>query len=723
MSSAVLQQPEAEAIQNQPDSNEALVPDRKELLLSSYLDADFAKRLVEMLTSAYTNGKRVFGLREFFEALIADKEVLQYNAEAKVVVNDVLATLPATKENENQNQGMIIIDPEVKGRILDAIALGIRHNDTLITPLKIWKTFLQKEADKKTNAIKEEMPILSKFFSKLEITANEKIIGRDVEVNSLMRILMKQEKQNVLLIGDYGIGKTAIVKKMMQSLQSANSLSDMKEYQVLVVQGSEFINYIKYQIDETADELSEIAKVEHKIFYFPNLDLEPIGREPIVIEFMLNAFLKNPSNRMIIACSVATYQKIVSKVNLFAKHFEMINVAEPPQGELVEIINTKLTTYSQSGGFTFNNEFSTDLIDYSKRFIPLKVFPHKALNLLDEVVVDAKLHQRSAVTSEDLKMVLSQKTGIPIQSLGVGEKASLLQLEEKLNQVVIGQQVAVKSVVQSIQRSRVGLKNPNHPTGSFLFLGPSGVGKTEFAKQLAKVYFNDEKAFMRFDMSEYSEAQASQKLIGAPPGFAGYDEGGTLTNYVMQHPYSLLLFDEVEKADALIYDLFLQILDDGRLTDSKGNLVDFKNTIIIFTSNIGSDKIVTNAVNPASSLFSDPKSFFDNEIFPLLSKFMRVEFINRFDMIIPFFPLSAPDIEKILMLKLERIRDAVARQGYKIEFDSAGLRELAKLAYDPKFGAREIERVLNSKVENQVTETLLKNELKQGDTIYWKFQA
>jgi ATP-dependent Clp protease ATP-binding subunit ClpB len=340
---------------------------------------------------------------------------------------------------------------------------------------------------------------------------------------------------------------------------------------------------------------------------------------------------------------------------------------------------------------------------------------------LEEIVVNAGIHNKTELTDAEIKEVLAQKTGIPIETLNAGDKATLLGLGEELEKVVVGQEVAVKSVVQSIQRSRVGLKNPNRPIGSFLFMGPTGVGKTEFAKQLARLYFQDEKAFMRFDMSEYSEAHTSQKLIGAPPGYMGYEEGGTLTNYVLHKPYCLLLFDEVEKAHPRIFDLFLQILDDGRLTDSKGQLVNFTNTILIFTSNIGSDKIATEAANPASLLYSDPTSFFADHIVPLLKDFLRIELINRFDEVIPFLPLNKEKITRILMLKLEKLKAAVAKQGYKIEFAPADLQKLAELCYSPVFGAREIDRMLNKYVENPVTEILLHNSAKPGDTIYWKF--
>jgi len=227
---------------------------------------------------------------------------------------------------------------------------------------------------------------------------------------------------------------------------------------------------------------------------------------------------------------------------------------------------------------------------------------------------------------------------------------------------------------------------------------------------------------MRFDMSEYGESHTNQKLIGAPPGYAGYDDGGVLTNYVMQKPYSLLLFDEVEKAHPKTYDLFLQILDDGRLTDSKGKLADFKNTILIFTSNIGSNDIALEAGNPASLLFSAPKEYFDNNILPQLSEYLRIELINRFDEIIPFLPLDEEEIYKILLLKTAKIRGNIEAQGYKVEFAEADLRELAKMSYDPKFGAREIDRVLRKFIENPLAQGLLKNPVAPGGTILWKLQ-
>lgn len=691
----------------------------RELKISNSLEPKFIDILLKAMYKAHNEGKTVLTLTEFILILKEESLVKEYLNTNNIDISKIVNDIPKSNFNGNNNPDMILLHPDLKKNMLGSYYYGVKHNEPTVSILSFIKYSIKESDSREVNVIKGDLPQLSKLISMLSVNTDEKIVGRENEANVIIRTLFKGDRNNLILIGEEGIGKGYVVKKFMSLISIDPELKEkFSSFSVLKVNFSELITIAQYRPEDFSSIVEEITNTKNKIFYFPNLDLKAISKDGLAIEYIFNSFLKNDSNRVIIGCSYNTYQSTLQKIGVFTKNFEVLTINEPSKEELEIIIKDKMDKLSKDKGISFSDNFVSELIDYTKRFIPTKGFPHKALNLLDELMVSAELHKTNNISGDDIKNVLAQKTGIPIQTLSVSEKDTLMNLDKEMNSVIVGQELAVQSVVQSIQRSRVGLKNPNKPVGSFLFLGPTGVGKTEFAKQLARIYFKDEKAFMRFDMSEYSESHTNQKLIGAPPGYAGYDEGGVLTNYVMQKPYSLLLFDEVEKAHPKTYDLFLQILDDGRLTDSKGHLVDFKNTILIFTSNIGSLDIANESLKPDSVLYSSPKEYFDNNIFPQLTEYLRIELINRFDEVIPFLPLDEKEIYKILLLKIEKIKSNIEAQGYTITFDDNDLVKLAHLSFDPKFGAREIDRVLRKYIENPVASLMLQNE--DSKIINWK---
>jgi ATP-dependent Clp protease ATP-binding subunit ClpA len=722
MSSSLQPQPETDITEKHLDINSSK-GDLKPLTISKNLSDPFIDALIKAMNRIHERKGYVLDLKEFTTFLLSDNEVRRYLEADKIDLEKIITDMPINDFQGNTNPEFVVLHPDLKTQILEAYNFAINHNEMMVSTLNFIKSVVEAKSTNQNNNLTQQSPNLAKLSTIMTEEAGSPIVDRDEEVRVVTRILLKPDRNNLILIGDQGIGKTYLVHKFISLIKSDPELSSqMLNYEVLKINFPELLSIAQYKDEQFSSLLEEINKLKNKIFYFPNLDLKAIAKDGLALEYIFSSFLKDPSNRVIIGCSYNTNQNTLQKVGLFQKNFETLTIEEPKPQDLITIINNKLGQYSTAKGLSFSQTFINDLIEYSKRFLPSKAFPDKALNLLEEIIVQAKLKKITTISSDEVKEVIAQKTGIPLQTLSVGEKDTLLQLESELNKVIIGQKQAVKSVVEAIQRSRVGLKNPNKPIGSFLFLGPTGVGKTEFAKQLARIYFKDEKAFMRFDMSEFGESHTNQKLIGAPPGYAGYEDGGVLTNYVMQKPYSLLLFDEVEKAHPKTYDLFLQILDDGRLTDSKGKLADFKNTILIFTSNIGSNDIALEAANPASLLFSSAKEYFDNNILPQLSEYLRIELINRFDEIIPFLPLDEEEIYQILLLKTAKIKGNIEAQGYKVEFAEADLRELAKMSYDPKFGAREIDRVLRKYIENPLAQGLLKNPVAPGGTILWKLQ-
>jgi ATP-dependent Clp protease ATP-binding subunit ClpB len=316
------------------------------------------------------------------------------------------------------------------------------------------------------------------------------------------------------------------------------------------------------------------------------------------------------------------------------------------------------------------------------------------------------------VTSEDIAEVIAKWTGIPVQSLVTSEREKLLHLEEELKKKLIGQDHAVEAVSDAIRRSRSGLQDENKPIGSFLFLGTTGVGKTELAKTVTEFLFNDSSAMTRIDMSEYSEKHSVSRLVGAPPGYVGYEEGGQLTEAVRRKPYSVVLLDEIEKAHPEVFNTLLQVLDDGRLTDGQGRVVDFKNTVIIMTSNLGSHLWIDAEANSPSKMESIEK-----EIITSLKKHLKPEFINRIDEIITFRPLSSEAIESIVRIQLDRVIEKIESKEITLEVSDQAVEAIAKIGFDPDFGARPIKRVIQRKVVNELSKKLLSGEITTGDAV------
>jgi ATP-dependent Clp protease ATP-binding subunit ClpB len=334
--------------------------------------------------------------------------------------------------------------------------------------------------------------------------------------------------------------------------------------------------------------------------------------------------------------------------------------------------------------------------------------------------VDEKL-MKEVVTSEDIAEIVSKWTGIPVQSMLQTEKEKLIGLEDVLKQRVVGQDEAVEVVANAIIRSRAGLQNPNKPIGSFLFLGSTGVGKTELAKALAAYLFNDENAYIRIDMSEYQEKHAISRLVGAPPGYVGYEESGQLTEAVRRKPYSVVLFDEIEKAHPDTFNILLQMLDDGRLTDNKGRLINFKNTIIIMTSNIGSEIILNEFEGLEENEMHQKIPFVQNELLNHLKKTVKPEFINRIDDIVLFLPLRKRVIESIVRIQLKEIEKLLEVNKLKIDINDLALEYLAEKGYEPDFGARPIKRLIQKEIVNGIAKKIISGEIQNGDTIIIDF--
>jgi ATP-dependent Clp protease ATP-binding subunit ClpC len=440
--------------------------------------------------------------------------------------------------------------------------------------------------------------------------------------------------------------------------------------------------------------------------------------EKTIMLDVLKTIIASGTARFIFTMNASNYRKFLSREQSLAKLFEIVKVAEPSGDLTIQILKSVAVRLSGFHNIQIPEEILTTCVTLAQRYIQDAFLPLKAINLLDETCSKASSEGKTTITAEDVRSVISEKTGIPIEKLTVSEQKKLVNLEETLNKKVVGQKPAVHVVSEVIRRNRVGLKDPKKPVGSFLFLGPSGVGKTYLAKNLTKIVYDNEKAMIRIDMSEFSESHTVQRLIGSPPGYVGYDEGGQLTNPVWEQPYSLILLDEIEKAHPKVFDIFLQVLDEGHLTDGQGRTVDFKNTIIIATSNVASDQILQKIERegiPEGGF--EREQFYENEILPLLREYFRPEFINRFDEVVIFNPLSVEQLQIIGKLQVEKIQQRLIDKKIELHVSDEKLHQLAEKAYNPSFGARPMIRLIQEQIENVIAGKILSGEIKKGETV------
>ena len=456
--------------------------------------------------------------------------------------------------------------------------------------------------------------------------------------------------------------------------------------------------------------INEILDIATKIKEKPVLFLfdEIFSFEIKVINIILNSF------QIIASSNIKSYERFADENRTIINKFEVINLDEPNDDELKKILILKYNLFIKKNDFFVNNledGFIDETINLCKKYIFDQAFPGKAVSLLEETLAYAKLNNIKSVGKEILRIITSQKVNIPLNSLNEVEKKDLAKMKERISKKVKGQEKAIDKVVKVFQRYKLGFKKSNRPIGSFLFVGPSGVGKTELAKTIAEEFFGSIESMIRIDMSEYTEAHTIQRLIGAPPGYIGFEEGGQLTNPVKKRPYSLILLDEIEKAHPKIFDIFLQVLDDGRLTDGKGETVDFTNTIIVATSNAGIDEII--------DMIDEGKTQeeIEKELNDILQDYFRLEFINRFDDIIIFNALKFQDLKEIAKIQIKKLEDELAKKKIKLVVRDKTYEMLAKEAFDPRFGARKLLRLIQDKIENQLVELIITNQLQENQVI------
>ena len=564
------------------------------------------------------------------------------------------------------------------------------------------------------------------------------IAGRDKEIERMVHILLRRSKNNPIIIGEAGVGKTAIVEGLAQSIVGGTAPKDLSGKRIIqmdlasLVAGAshrgEFEERLRDVIKETIEASGEIILFIDEIH-----TLIGAGDEGGALDAsnIVKPYLARGQLQIIGTTTTSEYRKHFEKDKAFERRFQPILVDEPTEEVAVEMLQIIKPKYEKFHSVTFSDETLKDAVHLSKKYIGERFLPDKAVDLMDEAAADVKLQHSTgkktdtAVVKSDIEKVVSSWTGIPITKLTEDEGEKLLHLAELIHKRLIGQEEAVQSVTEAVQRGRIGLASPTRPIASFIFLGPTGVGKTELAKTLAEILFGKEDALVRLDMSEYMEKHEVAKLIGAPPGYVGYEEGGQLTEAVRRKPYSIVLLDEIEKAHPDVFNILLQLLEDGRLTDNKGNTISFKNTIIIATSNIGSALIQQQMSKPHATEeeyqkdFADLNSLLSDE----LHKFFKPELLNRFDEVVVFKPLAQADMASIAKNNIAKTAHLLQEQGLDLQITQSALMELAKEGYDPVYGARPLRRLIQTSIENPIAVKLIGKTFAAPDVILVGYDA
>ena len=716
----------------------------------------------------------------------------------------------AVSEASRMGSGYIGTEHLLMGLLREGGNMGLRILRTIgVDPNKMYSAVLKKLNDASAKAVpsggsaaardgdKKGGKALAEFTRDLTEAARsgklDPVIGREKEIQRVIQILSRRTKNNPVLIGEPGVGKTAIAEGLAERIASGDVPEELLDKRVLsldlsgMVAGTKYRGEFEERIKNTLDEVKKDGNIILFIDELHTIVGAGSAEGAVDAANIIKPALGRGEIRVIGATTLNEYRKYIEKDAALERRFQPVTVGEPTPEATLEILKGLRDKYEAHHKLTITDEALEAAVQLSKRYIGDRFLPDKAIDLMDEaasqVRMDAEssspdlkaleekistLHRekaeaiaaqdyekaaqlrdieknyqdqvdierenwrkqmaqnRGSVTADDVAKVVAGWTGIPVTRLTEDESMRLLKLEEKLHQRVVGQDDAVAAVAKAIRRSRVGLKDPKRPIGSFLFLGPTGVGKTELCKTLAEAMFGDENAMVRIDMSEYMEKHTVSRLIGSPPGYVGHEEGGQLTEKVRRKPYSVVLFDEIEKAHEDVWNILLQILEDGIVTDSQGRRVDFKNTVIVMTSNVGAKNITA----AEAKLGFDGKEKDEKEteesrfarireaVMADLKRTFRPEFLNRIDEIIVFHQLTQDNIVQIARRMLDVTAGRMAQQGITLEAEDDAVAELAKDGFDPQYGARPLRRAIQNQVEDAVAEQMLEGSLKSGDTAH-----
>ena len=546
------------------------------------------------------------------------------------------------------------------------------------------------------------------------------VVGRDAEIIRVIQILGRRKKNNPMLIGEPGVGKSAIVEGIAQRIAAGDISSALARKRILsldiasVVAGTKYRGDFEKRLKTIIKEASENPDIILFIDEFHTIVGAGGASGSLDAANMLKPALARGEFQCIGATTLDEFTKIVEKDGALDRRFQKIVVEPTDVAQSIEILRKLKVNYEQFHGITYTDGAVEAAVRLTNRYITDKSLPDKAIDALDEagsmvrLALSKKKGTSTVVDVEDIASVVSKMTGIPVNKVAESEGNRLVKMRERLQARIIGQDEAVETVVRAIQRGRAGLKDPHRPIGTFLFFGPTGVGKTQLARSLAEYLFDSEENMVRIDMSEYMEKFSVSRLIGAPPGYVGYEEGGQLSERVRRKPYCVVLLDEIEKAHPDIFNLLLQVMDEGRLTDSNGRMVDFKNTLVIMTSNVGSREMEEYGsgigfATAGKNVQADKKSVVEKAV----KKAFPPEFINRVDAQVYFNALDRAAIEKIIDIELKDLRKRVQEAGYRLTITPSAKRFIAEAGYDPAYGARPLKRAVTRYVEDPVSEFII----------------
>ncbi len=743
------------------------------------------------------------------EVLKEIEDLIGINEEASITDIDAIGFTPRTKrvienafmEARRLNSQYIGTEHLLVGIMREGDSVAVRiMMDLNVNPQKLYNEIVKtiNETDSKEQGAKRgsnrgsfnSTPTLNQYGSDLTKRATEgkldPVIGRSTEIDRVIQILSRRTKNNPCLIGEPGVGKTAIAEGLAEKIVAGDVPETLKNKRVVSMDISSMVAGAKYRGDfeeRIKKSLDEVRKAGDVILFIDEIHtIVGAGSAEGAVDAanILKPLLARGEIQVIGATTTNEYRKYIEKDAALERRFSPVTVEEPSEEDAIKILEGLRDKYEAHHNVKITDDAIKAAVDLSIRYVNDRYLPDKAIDLIDEAASKVKMQsytkpnsirkleeeiekvnkekeeaiatqnfekaaklrdkQRTkkekleeeqakwkdgntknviTLNKENIAEVIARWTGIPAYKITETESDKLRHLEENLHKRVIGQNEAVSAVAKAIRRGRVGLTDPNRPTGSFLFLGPTGVGKTELAKALAEAMFGNEDAMIRIDMSEFMESHSVAKLIGSPPGYVGYDEGGQLTEKVRRKPYSVILFDEMEKAHPDVMNMLLQILEDGRLTDSQGRTVNFKNTIIIMTSNVGAklitDKNKLGFANDKSA--ENEKQEYENikkEVLAELKKQFRPEFINRIDDIIVFHKLNNEDINKIMEIMLKQVQKRLELQNYKVEIDDSAKELIAKKGVDNNYGARPLRRSIQNMLEDKIAEAILDGIIKPG---------
>ena len=563
----------------------------------------------------------------------------------------------------------------------------------------------------------------------LNQTGNNQVVGFDNEILSIVEVLARKDRANVLIVGETGVGKTSLINAIMQRLNNKNipeSLISLQPFELDLIALSQGVTYkgeIEDRFRKVAENLLDLAQPVLVIENFHRVEDQQSTLNGILPG--LKKLLSKNHLQVLCTATIDGYTKNIEKDKELMAFFEKISLEEPTEDQAVEILQTKRGDYEEFHHLPIEDDVCTEIVRLAKRYLPDRHLPSSALDLLDRAMSSVKIANEMAKLTSDgtgqqdklykdaVRDVVSKMTGIPMGNIQSEEREKLSNAEEILHKRVVGQNHAIKSILDAIYESRSGLNKKGQPMGSFFFLGPTGTGKTELAKSLAEFLFNDETSILRFDMSEYKEEHSVALLYGAPPGYVGYEEGGLLVNQIRQHPYSVVLFDEIEKAHRSVFDLFLQILDEGKLHDRLGRVGDFSNSLIIFTSNIGSDYIFKS--------FGENKVPTHDQLLEVMQGQFRPEFLARLTEIVPFSPITTEMIDRIFDIHIKNLLKTLHEQNIELVIDETARKYVTQVGFNAHYGARPILGIIRKEIRRPLSKLIISGDIEPGDIVTMKY--